>query len=212
MSSSHRPSGDVNVTNPPIDAPITEHDGASSTRNSEKASAVHTMRSHRAQKDTGQDAHTYIQKPQGKEGRNLHTKRNMVEEERKLDSGSNGEADGMDDVRDSTAQQTRDGKDKRVHDINHTRSESIRRSTRAKSQRNSSQENSCAMRRIEGRLCSNGCLCGNGLPLKAPVIMYKAQGQQGVGRERSGSGSRPPSLLSTSPPDGAHQPHSPGYA
>ena len=187
MSSSHRPSGDVDVTTPTTGAPITRNDGAGSTRNCEETGAVHMSQLHTTRGNVGQESHMHMQILQGKEGRKTHTNRMMVDKERKLDSGSNGEDEGMEDVRNSTVQLMRNGKDDRANDMKHTWSESTRRSTRAKPQRNSCQDDGCAMRKIEGRLCLKGCRCGNGLPLNTSVIMCTAQGQQGVGLQATES-------------------------
>ena len=181
MSSSHGLSGDTYATNPTTGAQITRNDGAGSTRNCEDTYAVYTSKVYTTHGNIGQESHTHTPGRQGKEGRNIHTNRTMVDKERKLESGSDGETEQRKEIRNSVAQKMRDGKDGRVNDMKHTRSESTRRSTRAKLQRHSSQDDSCAIRKIESRLCLNGCLCGNGLPLKAPVIMCTAQGQQGVG-------------------------------
>ena len=136
MSSSHRLSGDVYVTNPTTGAQITENDGTGSTRNCEKAYAAHTTRSHEAQEEIRQETKARTQRPQGIGGRKLHTKHTMVDKERKMDSGGNGETEQMSDVRDSAAQMMRDDKVERVNDMHHSRSESTRRSARAKSQHN----------------------------------------------------------------------------
>ena len=182
MSSSHGFSGDIHATNSTTGAQITRNDGAGSTRNCEDTYAVYTSKVYTTHGNIGQESHTHMQLRQGKEGRKIHTNRTMVDKERKLESGSDGETEQRKEIRNSVAQKMRDGKDGRVNDMKHTRSESTRRSTRAKLQRHSSQDDSCAIRKIESRLCLNGCLCGKGRDRicreRCPMSIYAANLKQ----------------------------------